>query len=144
MRISHAGGRKSAAASVAAAPVKTDEKPKTRPAARPVLGGGGIANVVRTHKVRLCKPPEKEAVLLAVSQQVYRTMAAVVSNLKPSKRVTENFHRRLAEIKKLRQLLLARKVDCEKARLLLINMFDHEDAAELSKQVDKCARMIKC
>lgn len=140
MRISQAGGRKNAVASVAAATAKAAEKPK----ARQVSGGGGVANVVRTHKVQLREPPEKEAVLLDVSQQMYRTMAAVVRNLKPSKRVTENLHRRLAEIKKLRQMLLARKVDCEKARLLLINMLDHEDAAEFSKQADKRARMFKC
>ena len=138
MRISNAGVPKNAAVPTAVATAKAAERPK----ARRVSGGGG--NVVRTHKVQLRKPPEKEAVLLDVSQQMYRTMAAVVRNLKPSKRVTENLHRRLAEIKKLRQLLLARKVDCEKARLLLINMLDHEDAAELSKQVDKCARMFKC
>ena len=138
MRISNAGVPKNAAVPAAVATAKAAERPK----ARRVSGGGG--NVVRTHKVQLRKPPEKEAVLLDVSQQMYRTMAAVVRNLKPSRRVTENLHRRLAEIKKLRQMLLARKVDCEKARLLLINMLDHEDAAEFSKQADKRARMFKC
>lgn len=84
---------------------------------------------------------ETEA-LLGIMQQTYDALKAIIDNLKPSDRELENKRRRMEEIKELRNLLLARKIDFEEARQRFINLLDPEDVAELGKLADREARRI--
>lgn len=79
---------------------------------------------------------ETEA-LLGIMQQMYDAMKAIVDNLKPSDKELENKRRRMEEVRELRELLLARKIDFEEARQRFINLLDPEDVAELEKQADR-------
>ena len=144
MRISNAEGRESAAAPAAAASVMVPETPQASPAARPVLDGGGIANVVRAPKRILYRTPPKEAVLMDVMRQMSESMGKIAANMAPSEEKMENDRRRQKELKKLLQMLQDREIDYEQARVLLINMVDGDEQAELARQIDKAAEMIKC
>ena len=110
----------------------------------PVLKGGGIANVVRAPNGILYRTPSKEEVLMDVMRQMSESMGKIAANMAPSEEKTENDRRRQKEIKKLLQMLQDREIDYEKARILLINMVDGDEQAELARQIDKAAEMIKC
>ena len=138
-----------AGANVVTAGVASDAEveiavPSAAPDAGPVLKGGGIANVVRAPNGILYRTPSKEAVLMDVMRQMSESMGKIAANLAPSEEKTENDRRRQKEIKKLLQMLQDREIDYEKARILLINMVDGDEQAELARQIDKAANMIKC
>ena len=138
-----------AGANVVTAGVASDAEveiavPSAASDAGPVLKGGGIANVVRAPNGILYRTPSKEAVLMDVMRQMSESMGKIAANMAPSKEKTENDRRRQKEIKKLLQMLQDREIDYEQARIQLINMVDGDDRAELARQIDKAAEMIKC
>ena len=79
-----------------------------------------------------------------VMRQMSESMGKIAANMAPSEEKTENDRRRQKEIKKLLQMLQDREIDYEQARILLINMVDGDEQAELARQIDKAAEMIKC
>ena len=93
-------------------------------------------NVVWASTGARVRQGETEA-LLGIMQQMYDAMKAIVDNLKPSDKELENKRRRMEEVRELRELLLARKIDFEEARQRFINLLDPEDVAELEKQADR-------
>ena len=96
------------------------------------------------------EPPARGMPALVVTEAAemlmeadYAAKKAVVDNLKPSEREKENLRRRKEEIEELRHELLTRKIDLQKARQRFVNMLDHDDVAELSKQADRANGMIR-
>ena len=108
--------------------------PTKRLAVGKLFPDNGI-NAVCASKVGGMQTPTET--LLGFMQQMYDATKAIIDNLKPSDRELENKRRRMEEIKELRELLLARKIDFEEARQRFINLLDPEDVAELEKQADR-------
>ena len=109
----------------------------------PLLGGKGVnAVTVAPHGLTGRVPSETE-VFLGIAQQMCESLKAIIDNLKPSEREKENLRRRKEEIEQLRHELLTRKIDLQKARQRFVNMLDHDDVAELSKQADRANGMIR-
>ena len=109
----------------------------------PLLGGKGINAVTRTPHGLLNRVPSETEVFLGIAQQMYESLNAIVANLKPSEKEKENLRRRQEEIRKIREELQDRKIDLEQARIQFINMLDHADVAELTKQSDRANGMIR-
>ena len=108
-----------------------------------LLGGRGVNAVTHApHGISGSMPSETE-VFLGIAQQMCESLKAIIDNLKPSEKEKENLRRRKEEIEKLRHELLTRKIDFQKARQIFVNMLDHEDVAELSKQSDRANGMIR-
>lgn len=109
----------------------------------PLLGGKGVnAVTVAPHGLTGRVASETE-VFLGIAQQMCESLKAIIDNLKPSEREKENLRRRKEEIEQLRHELLTRKIDLQKARQRFVNMLDHDDVAELSKQADRANGMIR-
>ena len=108
--------------------------PAKRLAVGKLFPDNGI-NAVCASKVGGMQSPTEA--LLGVMQQMYDAMKAIVDNLKPSDKELENKRRRMEEVRELRELLLARKIDFEEARQRFINLLDPEDVAEFEKQADR-------
>ena len=109
----------------------------------PLLGGRGVnAVTVAPHGLAGRAPSETE-VFLGIAQQMCESLKAIIDNLKPSEKEKENLRRRKEEIEQLRHELLTRKIDLQKARQRFVNMLDHDDVAELSKQADRANGMIR-
>lgn len=108
-----------------------------------LLGGKGVNSVTfASHGISDRVPSETE-VLLGIAQQMCESLKAIIDNLKPSEKEKENLRRRQEEIEKLRRKLQDRKIDLLEARKLFVNMLDHDDMAELSKQADRANGMIR-
>ena len=108
----------------------------------PLLGGKGVNAVTHTPHGLLNRVPSETEVFLGIAQQMCESLKAIIDNLKPSEREKENLRRRKEEIEQLRHELLTRKIDLQKARQRFVNMLDHDDVAELSKQADREAGKI--
>lgn len=109
----------------------------------PLLGGKGVNAVTHTPHGISGKMPSETEVFLGIAQQMCESLKAIIDNLKPSEREKENLRRRKEEIEQLRHELLTRKIDLQKARQRFVNMLDHDDVAELSKQADRANGMIR-
>ena len=109
----------------------------------PLLGGKGVNAVTHTPHGLLNRVPSETEVLLGIAQQMYESLNAIVANLKPSEKEKENIRRKMEELKKLRKEVQDRKIDLEQARIRFINMLDHADVAELTKQSDRANGMIR-
>ena len=109
----------------------------------PVLGGKGVNAVTHAPHGLAGRVPSETEVFLGIAQQMCESLKAIIDNLKPSEREKENLRRRKEEIEELRHELLTRKIDLQKARQRFVNMLDHDDVAELSKQADRANGMIR-
>ena len=108
----------------------------------PLLSGNGISGVTRSPRGVLNRVPSEAEVFLGIAQQMYESLKVIVDNLKPSEKEKENIRRKMEELKKLRKEVQDRKLDLEQARMQFINMLDHADVAELSRQADREAGKI--
>ena len=109
----------------------------------PLLDGKGVNAVTHAPHGLESRMPSETEVFLGITQQMYESLQAIIANLKPSEREKENIRRRKEEIEQLRHELLTRKIDLRKARQRFVNMLDHEDVAELTKQADRANGMIR-
>ena len=109
----------------------------------PLLGGKGVNAVTHMPHGFLNRVPSETEVFLGIAQQMYESLNAIVANLKPSEKEKENIRRKMEELKKLRKEVQDRKIDLEQARIRFINMLDHADVAELTKQSDRANGMIR-
>ena len=109
----------------------------------PLLSGNGISGVTHSPRGVLNRVPSETEVFLGIAQQMYESLKAIVANLKPSEKEKENIRRKMEELKKLRKEVQDRKIDLEQARIRFINMLDHADVAELTKQSDRANGMIR-
>lgn len=132
-------------ASGGAAAVSDDEIEVPSPAkvGGPVLGGKGVNAVTVAPHGFADRVPSETEVFLGIAQQMGESLKAIIDNLKPSEKEKENLRRRKEEIEQLRHELLTRKIDLQKARQRFVNMLDHEDVAELTKQADRANGMIR-
>ena len=129
-----------------AASVSDDEIKVPSPAkigGGPLLGGKGVNAVTHMPHGLAGRAPSETEVFLGIAQQMCESLKAIIDNLKPSEKEKENLRRRKEEIEQLRHELLTRKIDLQKARQRFVNMLDHDDVAELSKQSDRANGMIR-
>lgn len=109
----------------------------------PILGGKGVNAVTHAPHGLAGRVPSETEVFLGIAQQMGESLKAIIDNLKPSEKEKENLRRRKEEIEQLRHELLTRKIDLQKARQIFVNMLDHDDVAELTKQADRANGMIR-